>query len=121
VGFEIYNSGKISEKDFELHVFLWGNGGPNWIFEEKNITKNYRMNGQWFPIKKGRIQFFKGFLFLHVRLNLRCHVFRLPPHLSQIQSQLRRGRMFLSPKVMLRPLITVSDIIRSLILQINTP
>jgi hypothetical protein len=52
VGFEIYNSGKISEKDFDLHIFLWGNGGPNWIFEEKNITKNYWMNGQWFPIKK---------------------------------------------------------------------
>jgi hypothetical protein len=38
VGFEIYNSGKISE-DFELHVFLWGNGGPNWIFEEKILQR----------------------------------------------------------------------------------
>jgi hypothetical protein len=39
VGFEIYNSGKISEKDFDLHIFLWGNGGPNCVFEEKKYYK----------------------------------------------------------------------------------
>jgi hypothetical protein len=29
VGFDIYNSGKFSKKDFDLYVHLWGNGGPN--------------------------------------------------------------------------------------------
>jgi hypothetical protein len=31
VGFEIYNSGKLSEKDFDCFIHLWGNGGPNWF------------------------------------------------------------------------------------------
>jgi hypothetical protein len=42
VGFEIYNSGKFSEKDFDLYVHLWGNGGPNWLFEEKKILQRAR-------------------------------------------------------------------------------
>jgi hypothetical protein len=39
VGFEIYNSGKLSEKDFDCFIHLWGNGGPNWLFEEKKYYK----------------------------------------------------------------------------------
>jgi hypothetical protein len=35
VGFEIYNSGKFSDKNFVCFIHLWGNGGPNWIFEER--------------------------------------------------------------------------------------
>ena len=34
VGFEIYNAGKIVEKDFELVFNLWNYGGPNWQREE---------------------------------------------------------------------------------------
>jgi hypothetical protein len=34
VGFQIYNIGKFSDKDFEFFVNLWGEGGPNWKFEE---------------------------------------------------------------------------------------
>ena len=29
VGFEIYNHGRVIEKDFELVFNLWGFGGPN--------------------------------------------------------------------------------------------
>jgi hypothetical protein len=32
---------KISEKDFDLFINLWGNGGPNWMFEE---IKYYKEN-----------------------------------------------------------------------------
>jgi hypothetical protein len=35
VGFEIYNAGKILENDFEISFNLWGNGGPNWLVEER--------------------------------------------------------------------------------------
>jgi hypothetical protein len=45
VGFEIYNSGKFSEKDFDLYVHLWGNGGPNWLFEEKKFYKE--QDSEW--------------------------------------------------------------------------
>jgi hypothetical protein len=34
VGFHIYNLGKFSDKDFEFFINLWGEGGPNWKFEE---------------------------------------------------------------------------------------
>ena len=33
-GFEIYNAGRIIEKDFEMVFSLWNFGGPNWIREE---------------------------------------------------------------------------------------
>jgi hypothetical protein len=33
VGFEIYNLGKFSDKNFEFFINLWGQGGPNWKFE----------------------------------------------------------------------------------------
>jgi hypothetical protein len=29
VGFDIYNDQKISYMNFELHVHIWGNGGPS--------------------------------------------------------------------------------------------
>jgi hypothetical protein len=45
VGFEIYNSGKFTEKDFDLFVHLWGNGGPNWLFEEKKYYKE--QDSEW--------------------------------------------------------------------------
>ena len=35
VGFELYNSGRISERDFELVFSLWGEGGPNWRREDR--------------------------------------------------------------------------------------
>lgn len=35
VGFEVYNAGKIVEKDFEVFFNLWGNGGPLWLREER--------------------------------------------------------------------------------------
>ena len=35
VGFEIYNAGRISEKDFDMVFNLWGHGGPNWHHEER--------------------------------------------------------------------------------------
>ena len=34
VGFEIYNSGRIVEHDFEVVFSLWNYGGPNWFREE---------------------------------------------------------------------------------------
>jgi hypothetical protein len=39
VGFQIYNSGKISEVDFDITFNLWGNGGPNWLVEEQKFYK----------------------------------------------------------------------------------
>jgi hypothetical protein len=35
IGIEIYNAGKILEDHFSVHFYLWGKGGPNWMFEEK--------------------------------------------------------------------------------------
>jgi hypothetical protein len=39
VGFDIYNLGKFSDKNFEFFINLWGHGGPNWQFEEKQYYK----------------------------------------------------------------------------------
>jgi hypothetical protein len=39
VGFEIYNLGKFSDKNFEFFINLWGQGGPNWKFEERKFYK----------------------------------------------------------------------------------
>lgn len=39
VGFEIYNISKFSCNSFVIHVNLWGNGGPNWIHEEREFYK----------------------------------------------------------------------------------
>jgi hypothetical protein len=37
VGFQIYNAGKVVDPIFEFHISLWGNGGPNWIIEERKF------------------------------------------------------------------------------------
>lgn len=34
VGFEVYNVGHVTEKDFDAVFNLWGNGGPLWRREE---------------------------------------------------------------------------------------
>jgi hypothetical protein len=39
VGFEIYNAGKVVDPIFEFHISLWGNGGPNWIIEERKFYR----------------------------------------------------------------------------------
>ena len=31
VGFEIYNAGKVVEKEFEMVFNLWNFGGPDWL------------------------------------------------------------------------------------------
>jgi hypothetical protein len=54
VGFEIYNSGKFSEKEFDLFVHLWGNGGPNWLFEEKKYYKE--QDSEWNLVMLGIYQ-----------------------------------------------------------------
>jgi hypothetical protein len=63
IGFEIYNSGKFIEKDFELSIFLWGNGGPNWLFEEKKYYKE--LDEEWTVVsgKKSRKSVFQRFSF----------------------------------------------------------
>jgi hypothetical protein len=39
VGFDIYNLGKFTDKNFEFFIHLWGHGGPNWQFEERKFYK----------------------------------------------------------------------------------
>jgi hypothetical protein len=39
VGFSIYNQSKFADTDYEFFINLWGDGGPNWIFEEKRFYK----------------------------------------------------------------------------------
>jgi hypothetical protein len=49
VGFQIYNIGKFSDKDFEFFVNLWGEGGPNWKFEK---SKYYiEQDLEWTKVK----------------------------------------------------------------------
>jgi hypothetical protein len=52
VGFEIYNSGKISEKDFVLHFLLWGRGGPNWEFEERKYY--LEQDAEWTHVQRSK-------------------------------------------------------------------
>jgi hypothetical protein len=52
IGFEIYNSGKISEKDFDVHFLLWGRGGPNWEFEEKKYY--LEQDAEWTHIQRSK-------------------------------------------------------------------
>jgi hypothetical protein len=52
VGFHIYNSRKISKNDFECHFNLWGNGVPNWKFEEKLFYAE--LNKEWTTVQRGR-------------------------------------------------------------------
>jgi hypothetical protein len=39
VGFQIYNAGKVVDPNFEFQICLWGNGGPNWIIEERKFYR----------------------------------------------------------------------------------
>jgi hypothetical protein len=39
VGFSIYNQAKFSNTDFVFFINLWGDGGPNWLIEEKKFYK----------------------------------------------------------------------------------
>jgi hypothetical protein len=50
VGFEMYNTGKFSESEFEFFIHLWGNGGPNWKFEEKKFYKEQEK--EWKVVQK---------------------------------------------------------------------
>jgi hypothetical protein len=49
VGFHIYNIGKFSDKDFEFSINLWGEGGPNWKFEEAKFYKE--QDEEWTQVK----------------------------------------------------------------------
>jgi hypothetical protein len=39
VGFEIYNLGSQAQSSFKVFFNLWGQGGPNWIAEERKFYK----------------------------------------------------------------------------------
>jgi hypothetical protein len=56
IGFEIYNSGKISEKDFVLHFLLWGKGGPNWEFEERKYYSE--QDAEWTYVQRSKSKAF---------------------------------------------------------------
>jgi hypothetical protein len=59
VGFQIYNIGKFSDKDFEFFVNLWGEGGPNWKFEESKYYIEQDLEWTQVKIKKS----LKSFVF----------------------------------------------------------
>jgi hypothetical protein len=61
VGFEIYNSGKISEKDFVLHFLLWGRGGPNWEFEERKYY--LEQDAEWTHVQRSKSKVIEKILF----------------------------------------------------------
>jgi hypothetical protein len=50
VGFEMHNTGKFLESEFEFFIHLWGNGGPNWKFEEKKFYKEQEK--EWIVVQK---------------------------------------------------------------------
>jgi hypothetical protein len=50
VGFEIYNKSKICTPMFALFLNLWGNGGPNWLIEEKNFYKE--TDSEWQVVQR---------------------------------------------------------------------
>jgi hypothetical protein len=52
LGFEIYNSGKILEKDTVLYFHLWGRGGPNWEFEEKKFY--LEQDSEWTLVQRSK-------------------------------------------------------------------
>jgi hypothetical protein len=53
VGFHIYNIGKFSDKDFEFSINLWGEGGPNWKFEESKFY--IEQDKEWTQVKSKKI------------------------------------------------------------------
>jgi hypothetical protein len=50
VGFEIYNMKKVCTPMFELFLNLWGNGGPNWLVEERKFYKE--SDSEWHVVKR---------------------------------------------------------------------
>jgi hypothetical protein len=50
VGFEIYNMKKVCTPMFELFLNLWGNGGPNWLVEERKFYKE--SDSEWQVVKR---------------------------------------------------------------------
>jgi hypothetical protein len=69
VGFEIYNTRKLSESEFEFFIHLWCNGGPNWKFEEKKFYKEQEK--EWTVVQKKGLNF-KSFLLLKKLLGQAC-------------------------------------------------
>jgi hypothetical protein len=57
VGFQIYNSEKISEVDFDISFNLWGNGGPNWLVEEQRFYKEQGASWTFVSNSKQKSQF----------------------------------------------------------------
>jgi hypothetical protein len=58
VGFRIYNSGKISETNFDISFSLWGNGGPNWTVEEQRYYKEQDSSWNFVQHSKQRVPVF---------------------------------------------------------------
>jgi hypothetical protein len=68
IGFEIYNSGKISEKDFVIHFLLWGRGGPNWEFEEKKFY--LEQDSEWTHVQRSKNKVLENYRFSNGFLSL---------------------------------------------------
>lgn len=49
IGFQIYNLGTRSQSSFKVFFHLWGQGGPNWIAEEKKFYKEQKE--EWTEVK----------------------------------------------------------------------
>jgi hypothetical protein len=63
VGFQIYNSGKTSEVDFDISFNLWGNGGPNWLVEEQRYYKEQDSSWTFVLNSKQRVSAFERLKF----------------------------------------------------------
>jgi hypothetical protein len=63
VGFQIYNSGKISEVDFDISFNLWGNGGPNWLVEEQKFYKEQDASWTVVSNSKSKVSVFERLRF----------------------------------------------------------
>jgi hypothetical protein len=65
VGFQIYNAGKVVDPNFEFHISLWGNGGPNWIIEERKFYREEEESWKTVisPEKQKRISAFQRLVF----------------------------------------------------------
>jgi hypothetical protein len=84
VGIEIYNAGKVSDPIFEFHISLWGNGGPNWIVEERKFYREEELSWKIVnsPKKQKRILAFQRLFFLLKSCSKCClvvaHLLRTP-------------------------------------------
>jgi hypothetical protein len=70
VGFEIYNSGKFSEKDFEFYIHVWAIGGPNWKFEEKKFYKE--QENEWTVVQNKKGSVFQRLSFPKKKWKFKC-------------------------------------------------